>query len=773
MVPDAALMAQIQEEDRLMPKSPRAPVRVRELPAKADVLDLLTYTPRERDQGNCGNCWIWGGTGMLEVALGARGIKDRLSVQYFNSNIKSRFACDGGSIYLLGTWLGAQQKVIPWSNVGGEFKDGVVNGYCTESLVGDFEIKTQPYYGIQSIDTVQLEPLEGDLIFEIVKNCIAKKQAVTVSYVTDFESPDGFTQWWNTTDENTLWINPFEGKSLDNKTWGSHNVLIVGYDASDADPAKHHWIVLNSWGAPLNRPNGIFRLPMRMNYGALYQGETKPDYCYRFQYFDIQFQEMPPKAPKVEVMSTTKMPLAGGPLDLWAEVLGTPPMRYQWYKNGVMLEGETRARLQTPALKSSDHLSSYTVSVSNPVGDATSRPLVAPVLGQNLLLNPGFEAAKDWTPNSSVGLPVWKIGTEYKPLAHSGAGFAVLGGTTINESVETGASLAQDVQIGANVGGLRFGFWMKSQTEDIEVNETAGRDKITFKVLDQQGATLFTLDQADNKATPLLNWCYRSLPFDIAPGTKIKIQAITEQDAQKATRFSLDDFALVAEPVAMALEIFPESQAYLAGQVAKITAHAINTETQRVEWVSEGGSLARAETQGATTENAWTLPIEKGTYTLYVNLKENPLIKVKSIAQVVLPQDIQLQLEGQGGVLLPGETRALVATGDGGGGVKWTCDDALRLEGAGLSVSVKLPEIAPLKSQEAKVRVESALDPGRFQEIAFTFKSMDLTGDGVFDVADFLILGKEWGQDISSPANLKGSDQVNEVDLDAMMKVLK
>ena len=33
------------------------------------LLDRLNYTPSERDQGGCGNCWAWAGTGVMETRL--------------------------------------------------------------------------------------------------------------------------------------------------------------------------------------------------------------------------------------------------------------------------------------------------------------------------------------------------------------------------------------------------------------------------------------------------------------------------------------------------------------------------------------------------------------------------------------------------------------------------------------------------------------------------------------------------------------------------------
>ena len=38
------------------------------------LLDKITYTPSERNQGGCGNCWVWAGTAQLEIlhTTGAR-----------------------------------------------------------------------------------------------------------------------------------------------------------------------------------------------------------------------------------------------------------------------------------------------------------------------------------------------------------------------------------------------------------------------------------------------------------------------------------------------------------------------------------------------------------------------------------------------------------------------------------------------------------------------------------------------------------------------------
>ncbi|MCK4491228.1 MAG: hypothetical protein KAU03_01290, partial [Candidatus Altiarchaeales archaeon] len=97
-----------------------------------DLFDYLNYTPTERDQGSCGNCWAWAGTGCLEVALDVQeSTKDRLSVQYINScgGTGDNFSCCGGWLSNLTAFYNNTKKAIPWSNTNASWQDGTRN--CT------------------------------------------------------------------------------------------------------------------------------------------------------------------------------------------------------------------------------------------------------------------------------------------------------------------------------------------------------------------------------------------------------------------------------------------------------------------------------------------------------------------------------------------------------------------------------------------------------------------------------------------------------------------
>jgi hypothetical protein len=93
--PDHPLMnftpEQLSALDSAYENAPTAAIRPQAngapLPTTFSLLPDLDYNPVQRNQGNVGNCWVWAGTGIMEIALDVdNSIKDRLSIQYFDSN---------------------------------------------------------------------------------------------------------------------------------------------------------------------------------------------------------------------------------------------------------------------------------------------------------------------------------------------------------------------------------------------------------------------------------------------------------------------------------------------------------------------------------------------------------------------------------------------------------------------------------------------------------------------------------------------------------------
>jgi hypothetical protein len=65
---------------------------------------------------------------------------------------------------------------------------------------------------------------------------------------------------------------------------------------------------------------------------------------------------------------------AGQPATFIVIANGTPPISYQWLKNGVLINGATSSTFTTPAVSASDNSSTFTVEVSNGIGSTISAP---------------------------------------------------------------------------------------------------------------------------------------------------------------------------------------------------------------------------------------------------------------------------------------------------------------------------------------------------------------------------------------------------------------
>ena len=358
---------EMQREVNAAPKysAPTAPQRLLAAtqsspPVSMSLLGYLPYTPSQRNQGKCGNCWVWASTGAMEISHTINsGISDRLSIQWFDDNygtgpLGQDSACGGGTVTEFTNWYNTDKTAIPWSNTNAYWGDGNDAetappwGPTTPPLIS---ISTQPYYKLNSLSEskIQTYGVGQATAINTIKGDLNSNQPV----VYTFHLPDAgwtdFFNFWNTYPE-TGWYNPsyYNGFTDD----GGHEVLIVGYDDS-TDTNTPYWIVVNSWGAPSNRPDGLFRLYMNMNYDAVfYESGGGP---YQQNTFYVLNSVFTP--PTVTGISPTAGPIAGGT---------TVTIK------GININGATTVKFGTTAA------TSYTVNSANSI--TATAPAVLPEL---------------------------------------------------------------------------------------------------------------------------------------------------------------------------------------------------------------------------------------------------------------------------------------------------------------------------------------------------------------------------------------------------------
>jgi len=400
-------------------KAPKAPIndaiksRISSLSATgvSSSMSLLSHVPylgSGRSQGSCGNCWVWAGTGLMEIAHSVQNsVNDRLSIQYLNSCKTDEFACDGGNLSGFTSWYGGQGRTLPWSNTNASYADG--SGPNSSNVVCG-TIGTSPNYPLsgftaQSIattgSTTQAQAISN------IKNVLNQNKGVWFAYwLADGTDWNAFYNFWGNSAESALW-NPdnYCGHTWNDSSGGGHAVIIVGYNDDDPNPDNQYWTVLNSWGTTTGRTTGLFRMKMNMNYGCVLH-DTDGDFTNnQFQIIGISYGAVPPSVNTNNPADNAMDVATGTTITVtFSKAMNADTIKKTsfYLNNGITGSVNYNAATNTATLTPSTGLATntvYTATVTTDVTDATGIHMAAAKNwnfttsdGTNLVVNGGFES---------------------------------------------------------------------------------------------------------------------------------------------------------------------------------------------------------------------------------------------------------------------------------------------------------------------------------------------------------------------------------------------
>jgi hypothetical protein len=276
-----------------------APQPAPPLATSINLLPHISYVPADRDQGGCGNCWVWASTGCIEIGHSVlNGVLDRLSIQYFDSCFGGD-ACCGGNPGPIVTFYSSVAHAVPWADPGAAFVDGA-RGCNGPTIQPCGNITTTPSYQITSIAAHNIDTHSGQANAILnIKNILNQNKAVYFGFAlptntawADFQDFYFCRNAYVGATEATLWpnINAWCHTGWDTNTAGGHAIVLLGYDDSDANPANHYWLLLNSWGPSSGRPNNLLRIPQLIDYDCYYTFPGTGGYwAIGCTYFDVVF----------------------------------------------------------------------------------------------------------------------------------------------------------------------------------------------------------------------------------------------------------------------------------------------------------------------------------------------------------------------------------------------------------------------------------------------------------------------------------------------------
>ena len=247
------------------PIRPAASLDALDRRASLSLLSLLEYIPEERNQGQCGNCWVWSATAALAMGLNSdTGVKDRLSVQYMSSCNTGMDCCAGGWLTDFRDFYTTAGYAIPWSNTNAFWRNG--DGACNVECQ---DIGVNHQYKINDLEVTTIETIGAgqEQAVANIKAALDDNLPVWfVYYLPDEPSWTDFHNFWGNDDASSVFdFGLYSGKSWVDGEGAGHAVLIVGYNDDVETP---YWVVLNSWGVTEGRPDGVFRMKMFTDYDS-------------------------------------------------------------------------------------------------------------------------------------------------------------------------------------------------------------------------------------------------------------------------------------------------------------------------------------------------------------------------------------------------------------------------------------------------------------------------------------------------------------------------
>ncbi|MGA3092572.1 MAG: immunoglobulin domain-containing protein [Terriglobales bacterium] len=309
--------------------------------------------------------------------------------------------------------------------------------------------------------------------------------------------------------------------------------------------------------------------------------------------------------------------------------LGTAPFTYQWYLNGVAIQGATSSSYTTGPTVSSQNGSVYTVAVSNVAGSLMSSALVLTVnTPPAIIVQPESQTI---LVGQTATFAVTATGTA--PLAYQW----YLGGTAISGATSSSYTTPTTTAIGnSSVYTVKVTNVVDSVTSSpatLTVNPLV--PTLSFGSIGAQtyGASAFTVS-ATSASSGAVTYSVTSGPATIAGNTvtltgigTVVLGASQAANGDYTAATASTSFTVTANVIIT--PITPANSTMAPGQQQTFSATASGGPTNTLTWTATGGSIS--------SSGVWTPPDTAGTYIIKATSVDNPSVFVTTTATISIP----------------------------------------------------------------------------------------------------------------------------------------
>jgi hypothetical protein len=381
-----------------------------------------------------------------------------------------------------------------------------------------------------------------------------------------------------------------------------------------------------------------------------------------------------PTAPTISAQPESQSVTVGATATFSVMAAGTPPLTYQWSKDGAAISGATNSSYTTPATVTGDDGATFTVEVTNDTGNVASSAatlsVTAAMAAPSITVQPANQSV---IVGSTAAFSVTATGTAPLSYQWSKNGTSISGATSSGYTTpatvigDNGSTFTVEVNNGAGNA--------VSGAATLTVTSSAVAPSITTQPADQTVAVgakaVFTV-QASGTAPLTYQWSKNGAPISGAtassyttPVTVIgdNASAFSVQVTNSAGNVTSNSATLTVNNVAPTITVQPKSQTVNLGATATFTVTATGTSPITFQWLKNGTAIGAATASSYTTPA--TVAVDSGaTFTVQVtNSAGTVLSSAATLTINVAAPTITSQPQNQS--VLVGATAAFSVTAAG------------------------------------------------------------------------------------------------------------